>query len=284
VEKTMGKNKIVLILIMVTLLSFGSVNALSNSTRADAEQAIIMAETQMKDMNNLGFQINRVNDTINEARRLLTQNNYIGAETMANYVNVVHDSAIEANYLMDEAEKRIYLAETGGLNATAANVLLEAGIEDFYHERYEDAKNNFEQAINKIDELESTETLKKNIQTSESSNILATIRDNIQSIALVIVVFVVTIFVVLSIFAHLRKKNRLSRLKKNLESTKNAIINLQNEYFKKNSISDEDYQEAMKRYKQDTTAINREITALEIKNLREKNDNTSKGNTKIKKN
>jgi hypothetical protein len=268
----MARNKIMLT-ILIALLCAGS--AFAAATRESAQYAIGTAESRMSAMQSAGFQTGRVNDTIGEAKRLLAQSDYTGAETIANYVKTIAEAAAESNNLTDEAEGRIYGAEAKGIDISAAKDLLNAGIVDFDKERYEDARSNFEQAIAAVDAAEAAEALKKSVQASENDSVLGQLRANVQIIVLAGLVILIIALVIYSASGSMKKRIKLSSLEKGKADTESAIIALQNEYFKRNSITEEEYKTSMKKYKEDMNRINRNLTALKIKDV-VKNDKAGK--------
>ena len=146
------RKKLFLIL-LIALVNPVAAGAIGNMT--DALDSIEKAENNITQMQELGFGITYANDTLNEARLLFSQENYLGAKSLADYVETIKEKALEIDRLIEEAETRIYTVSSMGIETHEAAELFNAGLAAFEIEDYVTAEELIRGAFNKAEELES---------------------------------------------------------------------------------------------------------------------------------
>jgi len=253
--------------------------AVADAAMNAATNAITIAESLIGEMQQLGFGITRMNDTLTEARLLLSQGNYLGAESLANYVRILKEKAVEVDGLIDEAETRVYELELSGADATAARSLFNDGIEAFGMEMYEDAESQLVQAVSKADEIEASLSIERARQSAEQENIIGFFRENWTHIAIFIVSVIVAIIIIYKATASRRKRKRLERLEREKRAIENAIKKLQVRYFQEAKGSEKEYVLAMKGYQKRLGRAEKGIRMLR-QQVRQVNEPKKSGKTK----
>jgi len=244
---------LIILMLVVPVYAIGDIQS--------AQNAIETAEDAIKDMQSLGFGITYANDTLEEAKLLLAQENYLGAQKTAEYVKTIKETAIRLDNLIDDTEIRLYDAENMGIDVTPARELFNAGITALNIEDYIAAEDYINQAYNKIDELESEFVLMLAAERKEF-NLSEFITENW--------VFITLSFLLAAFIGFIGNRKirtmKLRKVLKNLKIEKNTIEKLlrltQKRYFEFKEIGNSEYNIAIDKYNKRLIQIKKEIPLL----------------------
>ena len=242
-----------------------------------ALEAINLAESQIKEMLELGFTVNYANGTLEEAKLLFSQGKYTAAESLARYVEVIKQKAIEVDRLIDLVEERIYnatlieevtpagkfIAPMQKLDLSPAQDLFNAAVEAFEIEDYDEAERLLNQAINKVDDIEKEAALAIALEKSKGFNLTDFLIKNWPYIMTSVIVISV-----LGFFLHRRIKitvlsNKIKDLEREKEVTEELIKKTQEKYFKLKDITKSEYDIAMERYSKSLIVVKKDIPVFE---------------------
>ena len=207
------KNKLIIILAIALLLTPG---VLAQSSREEAELALVTSEQHIQEMIDAGFSVFRVNDTLEEAQQILKSQIALedsGGEPDYELVTEKTDDITElkrnAFYVHDEINAlQSTLGELGDINITAVQEIIDDAKVEFQDERYDQASDYIEDAYEKISEEQAFstkvsfffETTRKNIVTFLATNWIW-----VTSSAIIIVILFVS-----SIFLFVCMHNKIS--------------------------------------------------------------------------
>jgi hypothetical protein len=187
-------------------------------------------------MQNMGFGVTYANDTLSEAKILLEQERYMAAETVANKVLEIKEKAIKVSDLIDVVEARLYNLSSKGCEVNTVQALFNSGLAEFKIDNYIESENIMNQVMNKLDEIEAKESMKKASITIEL-NFLPMLLDHLW----LIIISLLIILVVGLKAKKISKKRKMKIKSKKLEKEKDKLIDkikeIQKKYFERGIIS-----------------------------------------------
>jgi len=235
--------------------------------QADEKQAAIdgmeRAQVWIKDMEQLGFPVSRVNDTLNEARLLFSKGFYKGAESLANNVESLKNLAISIDKKIDEVEAFLYQAKSMGIDVSQPQALFEEALAAFRMEDYERAEELLGQASTRLEELESDYSMKRVAEGVGWEGILKKIQDNLPLILIIAAALIAT--GIAGAKARRKRKilGRIKSLERKAEKLNSMMKELQTKYFEKGAISESEYRNLMSRYRKRLAAMKRKKMVME---------------------
>lgn len=247
------------ILTGLVLLAVLQYPALSQGKEESASLALEMAESAIIQMKEKDLGTTYANDTLNEAKALFSEERYLAAESLANKVLEIKNTAEEVKGMIDDVEEKIYEASSRGYNVSEASVLFGSGLEEFRVDNYEDAEKLMNSALNELEEAEAEGSLKK---AEEGTEPLRVLMDNLW----LVIIFTLAVLVIGGkIKRHVQIKRTVEkrkRLNKEHDRIENLIRKTQKKYFRTREISKLDYEVVMGRYQKRLSAIEKELRML----------------------
>lgn len=226
-----------------------------------ASGSINEAQLAIEEMQVLGFGVERVNDTLKEAKLFYQKGNFSLARERAAKIIELKDKAIYVDSQTDEFDLRLYNAEKNGTNTSEARVLFNEAVDAFMDEQYEPAESLLQQASQKLSDIESEEARQRALQKFEFDT-AKFIKDNILSIIAATALLAVLFFV---LYRKLELKltiRKLRRLEQEKEVTERLLREAQQKYFQLGSWGKSDYESAKRRYEGKIIRLNRQIAVL----------------------
>lgn len=248
--------RILLVLVLIFLV-IGSVEATGNE---EALKAIKEAENAIEGMEAMDFGITYANDTLNEAKGLFDQGYYEASESLAKKVLEIKEKAIEVDELINQVEAKIYELSSRGYDTSDVSVIFDSGISEFMVDNYLDAEKFMRDALNRLDELEAEESLKR-IRKTEF-DFVSIVLDYLW------VLVIMFLFVTIAGFKVKKKVNtkkwegELGNLEREMEEIKKSLAETQRKYFEKGLMSRMDYDLMSKRYNHRLSLIKRKTSVL----------------------
>jgi hypothetical protein len=210
-------------------------------------------------MKELGFGTERVNDTLKESKLLLSQENYLGAESLANHILTLKEAAIKVDSLIDNTEERIFELEADGLDISPAKDLFEQALDAFSNERYEEAESLLQQAIETMEDIEAAAARQS---LDKDNSIAGLFYKNPGSVATFIVFILILIFVLFYTRKYLKNKKNLSSLKQEKTALEKSIKTLQKKYFEESKIPKNEYRQSMTNYERKLQQVKKDIITI----------------------
>ena len=247
--------KVILVVVMGILL-FGNILALSEEA-LKAKDSLANAEQNIKEMQQRGIPVNRVNETYQDALQIynaqvLFEERGQGADykLVFQYVDdlqKVKDTAIEAK---DELSVFIETYDEAKLDTNLSsfeeeynNILL-----SFEEERFEDTLNLVNDGYEELNEIQSSQTATKVFYLTTTQ----TIKDFFVNYWLHLLVGIISLVLIILIFWNRFIKWRLKKKLKHIEIQKGAVNGLirkmQKNYFKTKNLSESEYLIKLKKY------------------------------------
>jgi hypothetical protein len=255
-----GSSGVMILTLFVVLLAAASV--LAQHDMDAALQEIGGAGQAIAEMAEAGFGTSYANDTLNEARIMLSRGEYAAAEALAREVWDIRDAAFEADLLIDQAEEKIYAASLEGIDTSQASGLFSQGVGLFGSENYLESRESLEGAIGLVERLQSEAALKESLQASPGEQLMLALGGYWQVIVLSAGGAVLAVMFV-------KKRRRLSALRRRLgllerekASLERLMAQTQNRYFRFNSLGKLDYDTIMERYRKRMALVEKDISAL----------------------
>ncbi|MCX6815062.1 MAG: hypothetical protein NTY20_05445 [Candidatus Aenigmarchaeota archaeon] len=244
-------------ILIVFFIAFASIALGQADEKQAALDAIGKAEYVINGMEQLGFPANRANDTLNEARLLFSREYYKAAESLANDVEGIKERAISINKRIDETEAHIYEATSLGIDVSGPKSLFDQAISSFRNEDYERAEELLSQAVAKMEELETEQSMKRAAEGKGWEGFLRIVRENIAVIMILAAAGIACGFGIRRYRKRKKLLKKISKLNKERESLENMIKGLQVKYFGQGNMSKSEYESLMARYRKKLAVIKR---------------------------
>lgn len=234
------------LIIVALIFSSIAVSESPEESYAKALEAIQSAENGADEMQAAGFGIQRINDTISEAKLMLFQGKITGAISLAVYAGSIRDSAFAADDLIDEVEERIMDARNKGIDTAYAEQLFQRGIESFESEIYEDADDILRQALDETEKAEGELLARKSAESPGFSELIMKNREKILLFIIAASVFLSAVYIASGFW---RKTMEIDGLKREKRAIEAAVKELQSRYFVEGKISKSEYELLMKTHR-----------------------------------
>lgn len=228
-----------------------------------ALEAIMRAEGNISEMQNAHLGTAFANDTLSEAKLLYSQENYIGAESLAKYVEVIKKTALETGKKIDDTEALLYDAEAEGINVSEARQLFDAGIKAFEAEDYVAAENLLAEATNSAEQKRADASMKSALEKSMESDIIGALKAKKKEILAFFGIAAAGSAVMQLRLNAARAKKKKQELSEKITLAKKMMARIQKEYFESGAISRSDYEAGMKKYRAIVLAATRELAILQ---------------------
>lgn len=273
--------------------------SLRNITQKTALDAILQAENDMGEMQEAGFGIVWVNDTLIEAKKYFEGENYtallkdiekindterrekakqlliaaqesIGVEV--DYKQVVEKAkaidkrkkkSYEIKDLIRASELRVTEFRQKGVDTSEVEAVLSDAIDEFGNERYEDAENLLEGIDGKLIELSAETTLVKTIYRAGKEKFTVFIKDHYRELLLLLG----SLLIIAILFYNRIKIAMLRREIKDMKVEKTVLEDLmkkaQSDYFIKGDIAKETFEIKIAKYKERLVEIKQKLPVSE---------------------
>jgi len=268
---------------------------LENITQETALNAILAAEKDMQEMQEEGFKINWVNDTLIEAKKyfegadyttllkeleqindtekrektkelLLTAQKTIGVEV--DYEKVIEKTeainerkirAFEINDLIRASELRLDEFKQQGLDTTDAESILSNAINEFENERFENIEDILSSVDTKLIELSAETTIVKTIYRAGKENITSIIKERYRELLLLLgSLLVIAILLYNRIMISILRR-RILDMKVEKEILEDLMKKAQIDYFSKGDITKQTFTIKMTQFKERLVEINQKL-------------------------
>ncbi len=253
-----------LLLLGLIILLLSAAPASSEVTRDSALLAISEADSVIGQMQEDGFSVTYANDTLNEARLLLEQKYYEASEALARKVLDIRDSALRVSGLMDTVEARLYELTAKGYEVSDAKALFASGLSEFKLGNFDDAEKILDNAVSRLDEIESEEALKR-AGAAGGVDVVALLLDYLWLIVIVFLAAFITGMKLRSASAARKRKSRITFLEREKAATENKLKEAQKKYFEKGAISKMEYDITLDRHSRKLAEIKKELSILKAK-------------------
>lgn len=250
--------KFILFVLALALLC-SPVNA--EITKDDALQSLSLAEAAITDMQAMGFGVTYANDTLNEAKILLSQNRFMASDALSKKVVEIKDKAINVDKLINTAEERLYVLSEKGYDVAEAGKLFDDGFAEFELDNYIEAESMIMSALNMMDEIETMESTKR-LGVNDSSGYALLIMDNLWLIIIISLSAFVALVKMRSRHTKAKIGKRLEKLGHEKEVIERRMEDAQRKYFGKGEISKKDYDVTIAKHSRRMADIIREIAVL----------------------
>ncbi|MEE9323870.1 MAG: hypothetical protein V3U72_04995, partial [Candidatus Aenigmarchaeota archaeon] len=237
------------LVLLVFLVVFPSISGALDATREDVTAAIKEAEKVTEEMKNLGFGTGYANHTIEEAELLLSRGEYDSALTMARYVSVIKEKAMVVYEMIDDVEMKVYDLSSQGHNVSESRKLFSEGAGEFEKENYEGAEELLNQAMNLLDKIEAEAALSRAAGDNLLTVLIERIYENRMAVSFAVILLVLVSIPLLVKIRRMKKARGIRNLEREVESIKKSMKHLQEDYFRKRSLSKKDYDTRMEKYR-----------------------------------
>jgi len=228
---------------------------------AAALESIEQARLAIDEMQARGFGIERVNDTLKEAKLFYQKGNYSKAAELAASIVALKDKAALLYSLTDKFDLQLYNAERNGTNATAARELFNEAVREFRNEHYETAEQLLQEASQKLSDIEAEESQKR-AQQKADFDIVNFIRNNfLQILASLALLAVASVIIYKKMELRLAAR-KLRRLEQEENVTERMLREAQEKYFGTGNWGKGDYESAKRRYEGKIISLNRRIATI----------------------
>ncbi|MCG2719256.1 MAG: hypothetical protein L6266_00755 [Nanoarchaeota archaeon] len=273
-----------LIFSIIFLILIALANAQEEITKEKALESLENAKQDMTTMNNEGFTVIFINDTIIEAESALerVENaldlNYSGFsyEEVLEILKIITERKAKAYEISDKLRALELKAEnyaSTSVDVTKSLVILENAKNTFNDERYESVESLIIDLENSLETAKAERTL-GNVVANSTKNFIQ--KNYLQLIILLAVIIVITI-ISWNRIKKIRAKNKLTTFKIEKESIKELMKETQREFYQRENISKLTYGIRMDLYREKLTELNHTIPVFEaiVKGEKIKKNNNS---------
>lgn len=241
-----------------------------SQTMEDVSNTLNISGDYIREMSEMGFSVERVNDLLTEAKEIFRAQKALEEaggspdySLIAEKTDKIRDLKNKAFNVNDEIiALEIRIQELEGINITEIISLFEQAKEEFKNERYDQSKTKIEEAYEKISEEQSLSIRIVAFFDASRKNILNFIAINWQVLLTALIILViVAIFSKNEISRHLIKREIRS-----LEMEKKVIFGLikklQYSYFELGKVPQVSYRTKLVKFEEMIRDINRRIPLL----------------------
>jgi tetratricopeptide (TPR) repeat protein len=230
-----------------------------------ALQAIENAEKQIEEMKKLGFGVKYANDTLNEAKLLFERGDYLAAESVANYVEVIKQTAMKVYEMIDKVESKVYDARSRGINVSVPMEIFNQGIKMFEIEDYKEAEKLITEAEEKLEEIEAEQAFSKTIEKSKEYELVLMIKENWH-----IILFSIIFLSSFGYFVYKRLeiraiKNKTKTLVREKEALEKMMKDVQRMYFVEKKMGKKEYTRTIERCGRRLVEVKKNLEVLRQK-------------------
>lgn len=274
---------------------------LENITQKAALNAILEAEKDMRDMQEQGFGIVWVNDTLIEAKKYFEGENYtslledveglndtkrkeqakrllttaqekIGFEVdykkVLEKTRTIHDrkeKAYEINDLIRASELRIAEFKQEDLDTSEVKGILSDAVSEFQDERYEDAESLLKPINSILIGLSAETTLARTIYRAGKENLANFIKENYKWILSILGLLSVIALLLYNRITALILKRKIQDMKIEIEVLEDLTKKAQSDYFARGSITKQTFDIKKSNYKERLVEIKRKLPVMETR-------------------
>lgn len=254
-----------LIVILIIILSIPLVLAVENQSASDASNAILQAELDIQELVEAGFNVVYFNDTLIAAKEAFKAKDYA---LVLLKTKEIADRKIRAYNISDSLralELRILEVKSKKLNTSEAENIYNKAIQAFKNETYDNAENFIFQANKKLSDVEAEATTLAAMVNAARENIFTYIKENWQSIMIIIIIGLIASFISYNKIMIIRTKHKI----KDLRLEKKVLINLmkkaQIDHYQKGIIPAETYRIKMAKYRERMIEIKEMMPVLKAR-------------------
>ena len=273
--------------------------SLENITQEKALNAVLQAEKDKEEMQEQGFGIVWVNDTLIEAKRYFEGEDYTSlladiakikdldlreksrelllkaqenVGVSVDYQKVLESTkaiderkkkAFEINDLIRASELRIEEFKQEGLNPLEAEKILSDAVVEFNDERYEQAEELLESIGGELIELSAETTLTKTLYRAGRDNLLVFLKENYQLLLLIFGSLLIALILLYNRLMIFILKRKIQDMKVEAEVLMDLLKKAQTDYFAKGIITKQTFEIKTAKYKQASVSIKQKLPVLE---------------------
>ncbi len=253
------------------ILLSANVFALSNEGLR-AQSALNNATKDMNEMIAAGFNVTRINDTINEAKQIFdaqvaleqkTKNaKYSGIIAKAEEASRIKSLAFNVSNDIRALEIAVEDVKSKGIEPADAENSLRQAQADFAAERYEQVSASVQSGYEQLNKAQLSTSVLTAIYESSTRTIGGFIERNWQSILATLVILIALIAVFYRQIRIYLAKNKIKDLETEKDIVSSLIKRAQKDYFEKKTLAEGAYHIKVKRFGEIIRDINRQIPIL----------------------
>ncbi|MEM4605953.1 MAG: hypothetical protein QW103_02895 [Candidatus Pacearchaeota archaeon] len=288
----MKKRGIILFLFIINFVYFTSSQEIINKTNKDlASICLNESDLIIERLQNKNFSIQRVNDTLKEAKLIfLVQEEIEKKGLTTNYEKIF--SACEEIKKIEEmaystkdqlrALEKFYEEHGKGITSEEIERLFSEIRKEIQNERYELVPELIEKTYSEISAEQARKTLIATYYSATTAGIKSFLEKRKKEIIATVIAIIFLIMVLRRPIKRHIIKQKIKYLKLRREKLKEMIAKNQDDYFNKGKISEIDFEVKNKKFAEIVRDINRQIPLLEeqLKKTGEKNGTESTKNKK----
>jgi hypothetical protein len=251
-----GKRILPVLAVAVLVGAALSCHAQALADASGAADAIGRAAAAVQGMETAGFAASRANDTLAEARLMLSLGRPDAAASLADSVALMAQEAAGLSGDIDSVEAEIYVAGASGIDTGGAESEFSQALDAFGREDYQEAGRRLSLAGDALDDARSDASLRANPLAS----LLLSAWPALLAAALAAFVAAAA---AKSRKPSARNRGRLREISRELESAMGAVAGAQKRYFVESSIGRKQYEDVVASLKERILKLEREKAALE---------------------
>ena len=261
------KKNIVLIFI---LTSFFLLPGTYSQTIEDASNTLNISEQHIREMLDMGFGVERVNDLLTEAKEIFRAQKALEEAGGSPDYSLITDKTDKIRDLKNKAFNvndeitalEIRIQELEGINTTEITSLLEQAKEEFENERYDQSKVKIEEAYEKISEEQALSIRVVAFFDATRKGILNFIAINWQILLTALIILVIIAIFFKNEISRYLIKREIRRLDMEKKVILGLIKKLQRQYFELGTVPEVSYTSKLVKFEELIRDINRRIPLL----------------------
>lgn len=268
------------IFFLISIPAFADVNSQLAINSTQAENAINGAKADMQDMIKAGFNVVRVNDTINKAEQQFQAQLALEEKKGNPDYSLVTDEIKDVREIKNEAFKMsdelkvlgetLKEKENESVNLTQALILLDQAKKEFSDERYEQIPKIIDNCYSEISKIESESTTLRAFYLATTENLGDFLKRSWLILISISFGVVVTFAVGRNAISRHRIKSRIKKLEIERAVINDLVKKTQKDYFEKGDLSESSYKIKIKKFDEIIRDIDRQIPILKEELIKKK--------------
>lgn len=264
----------VFVFVLLVIFSVSAVSAAENMTeKIQAQLCLNESDFIMAEMSSMGFNILRINDTLNEGKLVFNSqklyqdkripHNFSKVFLYCNEINAIKESALIASDEFAALMKFYNESITAGMNTSSIDVVLESIRAEVASERYENVKELVDKAYEEITTVRASYTATAIIYKNTLGFFKRVFIDHWKGLSLTAAALIILFLIYrVQITLHILRR-KIEKLKIRKETIRGLIMKTQKNYFQDGKIPEGEYNVKTKKFAELILDIDRQIPLLQ---------------------
>jgi len=216
--------------------------------KASINESLSKAYAVMGEFEEMGYGVDVINDTINEAIALANSGHEEAAILMLQRVFRMNESIRRIDKLIDEIETELYELSSVDVDTSEMRKTFLRALKEVELQNYLQAEEMLLNLRNDVEDLKESTEIKEILESRE--NVLVYIRRNASTILTLLIFFLAPLFITKRIVDRRKERARNEMMKRRIRAIKKLMRKCQEDYFKYGRMGKFEYNMLMNAYRE----------------------------------